>query len=354
MKTYLIKYAGTLQQDKETVRSFFVTQGHQDSYITIISYIASLHDLLYLIKIEVLKNVQIANVQSCLQNDFSLDTYQLAVTKHIEKAILLRQKFYNDMRGGNVHEDDSRLDNCTDDESDNEGDSKEDYNQSQVLCNDRNMSTLFDSDIVWQKPILVLGKTGAGKTQALCQTIKKHVQFGESVLVACFCAMLPDEVTCETIHSAFHIAVNPEQPPTTNWAIAHYDLVVIDEISMISQTSFAHILNTVNRFSVRPVLVVCGDNAQQQPFEKTPKRTITVPSPLNNDTFLSSTYPYTGRGQHRVEDHDYIKFLDHIRHWKPTQQFLDKLQEGHILRPDAVLCTEKIIEALQSNLDTTV
>ena len=188
-------------QDKETVRSSFVTQGHQDSYITtIISYIASLHDLLYLIKIEVLKNEQIANVQQCLQNDFSLDTYQLAVTKHVEKAILSRQTFYNNMRGGNVHDDDSRLDNCTEDESDNEGDSEEDYNQSQVLCNDRNISTLFDSDIVWQKPIIVLGKTGAGKTQALCQTINKHVQFGASALVAtptgflasCFRAMLPD------------------------------------------------------------------------------------------------------------------------------------------------------------------
>ena len=295
-------------------------------------------------------------MQPCLQNDFSLDTYQLAVTKHIEKAILLRQTFYNNLRGGNVLDDDSCIDNCTDDESDNESDSDQDYNQSQVLCNDRNISTIFDSDIVWQKPILVLGKTGAGKTQALCQAINKHVQFA-NVLVATptgflashFRAMLPDEVTCETIHYAFHIAVNPEQPPATNWAIAHYDLAVIDEISMISQTNFAHILNIV-----RPVLVVCGENAQQQPFEKTSKCTITVPCPLNNDTFLSSTYRYTLRGQHRVEDHDYIKFLDHIRHWKPTQQLLDTLQEGRVLCPDAVLRTEKIIQALQSHPDTVL
>ena len=174
-----VSYFPHFWQDKEMVLSFFVTQGHQDSYITtIISYIASLQDLLYLIKIEVLKKEQIANVQACLQNDFSLDTYQLAVTKHIEKAILLRQTFYSNMRGGNVLDDDSCIDNYTDDESDNESDSDEDYNQSQVLSNDRDMSTIFDSDIVWQKPILVLGKTGAGKTQALCQAINKHVQSG--------------------------------------------------------------------------------------------------------------------------------------------------------------------------------
>ena len=112
---------------------------------------------------------------------------------------------------------------------------------------------------------------------------------------------------------------DPEQPPATNWAITHYDPFVINEISMISQTNFAHILNTVNRCIVRPVLVVCADNAQQQLFEKTPKCTITVPRPLSNNRFLSSTYCYTLRRQHRVGDHDYIKFLDHIRHWQPTQ-----------------------------------
>ena len=121
-----------------------------------------------------------------------------------------------------------------------------------MLRNDRNISTIFDSDIVWQKPILVLGKTGTGKTQALCETINKRVQIGASVLVVTptgflasrFRAMLPVQEICETMHSAFHIVVNPEQPPATNWAIAHYDLVLINEISMILQTNFAHILNT--------------------------------------------------------------------------------------------------------------
>ena len=34
------------------------------------------------------------------------------------------------------------------------------------------------SDIQWQKPILVIGKAGAGKTEAICQSVLKHVQKG--------------------------------------------------------------------------------------------------------------------------------------------------------------------------------
>ena len=34
-------------------------------------------------------------------------------------------------------------------------------------------------DIQWQKHILVIGKAGAGKTEAICQSVLKHVQEGK-------------------------------------------------------------------------------------------------------------------------------------------------------------------------------
>ena len=77
-------------------------------------------------------------VQPCLQNEF-LSTYT---------SWQLRQTFYNNMRGANVHDHDSCLDSCTDDESDH--DSEEHSDQSQLLCNGRNMSTRFDCDLVGQ------------------------------------------------------------------------------------------------------------------------------------------------------------------------------------------------------------
>jgi hypothetical protein len=44
-----------------------------------------------------------------------------------------------------------------------------------------------------------------------------------------FRAILPEEVTCETVHSAFHMPVNVNERPSTNWNLSHYDIIIIDE-----------------------------------------------------------------------------------------------------------------------------
>ena len=109
---------------------------------------------------------------------------------------------------------------------------------------------------------------------------------------------------------------------------------------MMSQNNFDHILNTFNRLIFRLILVLCGDHAQQQPFEKLTNRTINVPSPLNNESFLASTYLFKLKGQHRDGDVEYLAFLDHIRYWIPTEALLQQLQEGQVLCPDGVVNTE--------------
>ena len=131
--------------------------------------------------------------------------------------------------------------------------------------------------INWQQPILLLGKPGSGKSQAICHSFVKHVAKDQNILVAAptgylasrFRAILPAEVTCDTVHSVFHIPVNKTQQSSINWAISQFDILIIDEISMISETNFQHIVTTLNRVLFRPVFVVCGDNSQQQAFEKT-------------------------------------------------------------------------------------
>ena len=109
---------------------------------------------------------------------------------------------------------------------------------------------------------------------------------------------------------------------------------------MISERNFQHVINTLNRLLFRPVLVVCGDNSQQQPFEKTNVSTRTVASPLNNRAFVSSTYCYTLKGQHRVGDADYLAFLDHIRNCVPNDSVLSRIN---------IVNYEKIMLAFRSN-----
>jgi primosomal protein N' len=73
-----------------------------------------------------------------------------------------------------------------------------------------------DTDINWQKPILLRGKPGSGKSEAICHSVIKNLANQENILVAAptgflssrFRAILPDEVTCDTVHSVFHIPVN--------------------------------------------------------------------------------------------------------------------------------------------------
>ena len=173
-------------------------------------------------------------------------------------------------------------------------------------------------------------------------------------LASRFRVILPEKVACNTVHSVFHIPVDQAQKCSTNWSLSQYDILIIDEISMISERNFQHVVDTLNRLLFRPVLLVCGDNSQQPPFEKINTSTSTVTSRLNNRAFVSSTYSYTLKGQHRVGDLDCLVFLDHIRKWIPNDSLLSKIQHGCVLCPDGMLNCEKVLLALKSNPNSVV
>jgi len=42
--------------------------------------------------------------------------------------------------------------------------------------------------------------------------------------------------------------------------------IIIDDISMVSTTNFAHVVRTLSELSVRPLLVVAGDVCQMKPI----------------------------------------------------------------------------------------
>lgn len=75
-----------------------------------------------------------------------------------------------------------------------------------------------------------------------------------------------DDAVWETLHTAFLI------PParltyTINWDLALFDIIILDEISMVSKRSFDHIKSTLNELYCRPMLIVAGDGKQMKPLQ---------------------------------------------------------------------------------------
>ena len=117
-----------------------------------------------------------------------------------------------------------------------------------------------------------------------------------------------------------------DQRPTVNWNVADNDVVILDEISMVSKTIFQHIIVTMQELLVRPVVLLSGDEYQQQPIQTVNNKTTQTESILSDTQFYRLVTTYTLREQHRCVDPEYKRFLEHIRYWKPTQELLNRIQ----------------------------
>jgi hypothetical protein len=108
----------------DKLKSWLITHGHRDSYIRcILSYIASLRDLFYLVRIQVITNEQLETVQQFARNSLALDSYQLAVANDIDKAVHLRHQFYTNDTSLKYHQYMSDSDDECGSESDDSLDS---------------------------------------------------------------------------------------------------------------------------------------------------------------------------------------------------------------------------------------
>ena len=181
--------------------------------------------------------------------------------------------------------------------------------------------TLADEDVDWRKVLLLTGKPGTGKTHCLKQAISQAIDQERDVLVATptgflastYSAAFGEDVETETVHAAFKYTVSQATSPQVNWELIRYDVIVLDEVSMVSKFIMRHVLSTVNQLSLRPVLVMCGDKCQQQPIETVDSQTTQVPSILHDQQFYTFAHHIHLTKQHRCEDDvrmmNYYKFL---------------------------------------------
>jgi hypothetical protein len=337
-----------LWTNDDNITSMLSVQGHRDCYVrTVLSYIQSIRDLFHAWQLKIISSSEISQVHSPSVSLPELDHHQLAAKHCVVNLLSNRARHYNCGNKPLYIETDISSSDSEDEMTEN--------------ASVGPLPAAYTDELQWQKPVLVTGKAGCGKSCMILSTILELLENGISIVVACptgflsnaFKAQLPDEVTCETIHSAFHYPVSPEEKPTVNWLLSQFDLIIIDELSMIPESIFNHVLSTLNKLIFRPVLVLCGDDRQQQPFSSKGTKITNVPSPLCNLAFVQSTHRFHLTNQHRVWDKRYLQFLDHIRNWVPTQTLLDEIQAGCVLAPDGIITNEIIANAYRLNTNIT-
>ena len=306
----------------DAITTFFEKEGHKDYFInTIVSYVHSLYDILHLWRIGVV-SADITDTSSIsVERLYPLSPHQNAIFTDITAALSTRQSIL-------------------------------DHHQSAT----QNSAT-------WEKFRVLLGKPGTGKSQVLIRVIDHAIRTEMSVLVAAPVALLAqgynaiflDDIDTDTLHGAFNIPIHGPHPNDISYAINKYDLVVVDEASMISSTIFETMASTYNRMNTRPVVVLAGDKCQQQPLETIDGRTTSSTSIINDHTFTSSNAViHILYQQFRIIDPEYAKFLDFIRFIVPTQQQVDAMQTGIVLCPEGELSDENIWQAYQKHSDTTI
>ena len=345
-----VLYFGEFWKNDQCVIDFLHNQGNRDMYITtFLAYLHTLADTYYLVQLQILLPTSIEYTPNNAADSFTLDTQQLTIQNHILSSLQKRNDYYSTFNDSRVTDTDSESDN--EDEMDIE-DNAIPYSTT----------THQSIDVDWKKPVVVTGEAGCGKSYTIRSIVTYLVQNDANVLVAAptgflasvFKATLPEEAKCETVHASFHYPVNSDIPPSINWQLSNFDVLIIDEISMIPDVIFQHILKTLNVLLFRPVVLFSGDAGQQQPFSRQSGKIFQLESPFDNNLFLNSSYNYRLLTQHRVGDIEYFSFLKTIRNWVPTQQLLDEIQQGRVITEDQCITDDTILKAFSIHANNTI
>lgn len=330
-----------LWQDLDAVTQHFQQEGHKTYYVrNLVNHVKSLRDFYHLWQRKVLGLNEVPVVVS-QQSDLEFDTVQRAVLNHVTHALSMRHSHFTEDQqfALPVEEPDS----CDEEETP--------AAEEEPDVPERLPSSL---DLDWQKFILVLGQPGTGKTHTVCSSVRRTLQERFKVAVAgptgliaaLYRGQFEDEAYIDTVHAMFRYPVESTVAATVNWALTDYDLLLIDEVSMIPKVIFHHILRTLQDLPLRPVVLLCGDPQQQQPIVKNNKKTVETESILHDKNFYKMVYKYTLVTQYRCEDQAYFDILCHLRYYTPSNQFLQRLHKGKVLVADRPANDEDIYRAL--------
>ena len=107
-----------------------------------------------------------------------------------------------------------------------------------------------------------------------------------------------------------------------NWELGQFDVLIIDELSMVPEKIFRHIASTFQQLHVRPVVILCGD---QQPIATVEGKTRQTEGILNSRDLYKQCVVVDFLEQHRCRDPKFQEYFNYLRYFKPSKSFLKEL-----------------------------
>lgn len=154
------------------------------------------------------------------------------------------------------------------------------------------------------------------------------------------------DLECNTLRATFHIPVNENQSLDVTFGMNKFNMVVVEEASLVSPESFNIIAGTFNCLNCPPIVAITGDKHQQQPLKTVHSRVSTTVSILNDHTFNQNS-KHALHQQFRILDKDYVAFTNLVHYVKPTQQQLHDFQQSVVLCESGFLDDEEIYHTFQ-------
>jgi len=132
-------------------------------------------------------------------------------------------------------------------------------------------------------------------------------------------------------------------------------MMVIDEASLVSPTNFSLVASTLNRLNAHPVVIVAGDQCQQQPLQTVQGRVSNTVSILNDQTFQQeNSVKHVLYQYFHILDAEYTHFVDFLHYNQPTQVQVDEFQADVVPCPSGDLLDNQIYAAYNRCQETSI
>jgi hypothetical protein len=215
--------------------------------------------------------------------------------------------------------------------------------QAAILDAVRRGVAVDDANVnVHSRMLLITGKPGAGKTEAVIGCAVEAAEKGERVLIACpigalvdtYRQKLPpnDNIVIETVHASHRITRKADQQYIPPGRLRNFDLIIYDEISQLEDVVWQQVRTAIVELNPHPFICFVGDFKQLQPVHGEPELQQTL-----EDMVQAGTLRHIELQQHelaRSNDPNLLDFLSEIRERQPSKDCLGDFFGSRRFAPD--------------------